>query len=300
MKKLALAVVIIFSLFFCVSCGHGAGSLDYSDFIMLSLDISSNGQIVQSLDFSVNSSQIDSLSESEEEKLKFISNLTSQINDLRTEFLFSYTLKYIQNPVEEYKLNKGLLITGSAYNSSTDTVGFNLIFTSLGAWNYYHSSGENEEEEDNGNIFLKKSVSGGLFPFSNSIKLNEEESIYVGERYRQKYIESAEGLSFKSELEANYSPELIYNYSTFYSRLHSDCDFNFTDSSGHTHHVWTVNSNSLTGENSIEVYSYQINTGMWYLFALIKTIVLAVILYIIFERKRIGEYFKNLKDIKKT
>ncbi len=298
MRKLLLIMILIFSLSFLTGCGEqNIKEFNASDFIMLSLDVSSNGRIVQSLDFSVNSKRLENIG-SEEEKLNFISNLTTTIEGLRTEFLLNYTIFYIQNPNEDYKLNKGVLLTNAVYNQTTDSVGFNIIFTSLGAWNYYHDSKGSEEKDENKNIFINKNESVGTFPFSGKIKISEDESIYVGDRYKLQYLSASQGLSFESELAKLYQPILIYNYSTYYNRLHSDADYQFVGSDGHSHHLWTVESSKLSGENKILIYSYQINVGYWYLFILIFALIFAIILYCILNYKNFKNYFKNKKNKK--
>lgn len=307
MKKVILIIAIIFSLSFFTGCSNenvtNAQNLNFDDYIMLSLDISSSGQVVQSLTFSVNSSYIDKNAQNENEKLDFISNLVKQVSEIRTEFLFGYTIKYIQNPKEEYKLNKGLLLSNAVYNDENDTVGFNILFTSIGAWNYYHqvssaNQTNNSSQNKGENIFLKKNSSLGTFPFSSEVKLGETESIYVGERYRQKYLSASSNLSFSQKIEKDYSPTFIYNYSTFYSRLRSDADCKLSDNRGSIHHVWAVDYDELSSENKINIYSYSINTGMWYLFALIIALLVTLIAILIAYRKEIKSFIKNKKRLK--
>lgn len=298
MRKFLFIMILIFSLSFFAGCTRqDIKNLDADDFIMLSLDISSNGRIVQSLDFSVNSERLSNLG-SDEEKLTFISNLTAAVERLRTEFLLELTILYIQNPSEEYKLNKGVVLTNAAYSNESDSVGFNIIFTSIGAWNYYHNSGQGGGDDENKNIFINKNESIGTFPFSSKVSLSEDETIYVGDRYRLQYLGAAQGLSFESELSRLYNPVLLYNYSTYYSRLHSDADYQFVDSNGHSHHLWAVESEDLSADNKILIYSYQINAGYWYLFILIFALVFAVILYCILNYKNIKKYFKCKIKIK--
>lgn len=307
MKKVILIIAIIFSLSFFTGCSNenvtNAQNLNFDDYIMLSLDISSSGQVVQSLTFSINSHYIDKHAKNENEKLDFISNLVKQVSEIRTEFLFGYTIKYIQNPKEEYKLNKGLLLSNAVYNDENDTVGFNILFTSIGAWNYYHqvssaNQTNNSSQNKGENIFLKKNSSLGTFPFSSEVKLGETESIYVGERYRQKYLSASSNLSFSQKIEKDYSPTFIYNYSTFYSRLRSDANCKLNDNRGNIHHIWTVDYDELSSENKINIYSYSINTGMWYLFALIIALLVTLIAILIAYRKEIKSFIKNKKRLK--
>lgn len=267
MRKIFLIMIMIFSLSFFTGCSSSQID-DVDDYIMLSLDISSNGQVVQSIDFSLNGDRLNEMEIEETEKNQFILNLQEQVKQIRNEFLMNFTLVYIANPNEEYSLNKGLLFTNVTYNSNTDSVGFDMIFTSIGAWNYYHNTtGSSQDSSQNGNdnIFYSENISQGSFPFSAKINLGEGQSIYVGERYRQRYLQALSGLSFENEMTQNYNPTLIYNYSTYYSRLHSDADFKYTDSLGRSHHVWAVESQDLTADNKIKISSYNIHSGSWYL-----------------------------------
>ena len=119
-----------------------------ADFIMLSLDFSSNGQIVQSIDFSLNNDWLNQNSKSVKESLDFKKNLTKQIETLRNEFLFSFALTYMNEPKEEYKINQGVLLSAVVYNEESQSIGFKIGFSGLGAWNYYHNATENNTEND--------------------------------------------------------------------------------------------------------------------------------------------------------
>lgn len=269
------------------------------DYILLSLDFSRTGTVTQSIKFSVNSKHIKELSNDLE---NFKSNLIKEVNNIRNEFLFSYTLFYIQNPNENFKLNQGLLLTDVTFDQSNDTIGFDIIFTSLPSWNYYHSSSNSSSENDNlnkGNIFFTKNLSEGIFPFSSSVLINESEKMLVGERYRQKYIESANGLSFYNLLKSEYKPSFIYNYSTPYSNIHSNSNYEFKDSAGQYHHVWLVEYDNLDENNSILLYNYTINYGMWYLLALLIVAIpttIFVCFYLIKEKQQ--NSYKFSKKIK--
>lgn len=247
-----------------------------ADFIMLSLDFSSNGQIVQSIDFSLNNDWLNQNSKSVKENLDFKKNLTKQIETLRNEFLFSFALTYMNEPKEEYKINQGVMLTAVVFNEESQSVGFKIGFSSLGAWNYYHNAKENNTENDekaekinkNFNIFMQKVENKGIFPFSPLVKIQEEKKITAGERYKNIFVESAQGLSFYEKLKEDYHPVFVYNYSTFNTRLRSDATTTFIDNSRHLHHVWLIEENNLNNENTILIYYYNINRGAWLLFTL--------------------------------
>ena len=70
------------------------------------------------------------------------------------------------------------------------------------------------------------------------------------------------------------------------------------DNRGNIHHIWTVDYDELSSENKINIYSYSINTGMWYLFALIIALLVTLIAILIAYRKEIKSFIKNKKRLK--
>ena len=294
MKKVILVMILIFSLSIFTGCNE-SNDLEVDDYIMLSLDLSSNGQVVQSIYFSVGSENLRNNEVEETDINQFIINLQDKVSEIRNEFLINFALIYYLSPNEEFAINKGLLFTNVSYNEQEDNVGFDMIFTSLGAWNYYHNLTSSSNSGNEGGFLYQRNLSKGTFPFSASINLGDGEVVYVGERYRQRYIEATKGLNL-GNIEEEYNPMLIYNYSTFYSRLHSDSDFKYDDTRGHTHHVWMVEANALTSDNTITIISYRLKTGTLYILALVFTIILGVVLYIILDFKRIKGYLKNRKQ----
>lgn len=277
-KFSSLFMILLFSFLFLPGF-TSVSAAKPDDFIMLSLNISSTGQVTQSLRFSVGSQRLDSLKENDGEKVVFLTNLLSSVNELRTEFLLSFTVKYIKNPNENYAINRGLVLTSTVYNDSSDTVGFDIVFTNLGSWKYYHSQDTDDESdsqtEPSGNAFISKNSSQSQFPFSGSMQISEGQSVLVGQRYKDKYLSAAAGLSFEDVLAQQYSPSFVYDYATPFSRLRSDATEKVKDSAGNTHHVWVVKEQALSSDNSISLYQYQINTGWWYLTALAVTVAIS-------------------------
>ena len=294
MKKIVLLVTLMFSLFLFSACTPSpAFSLEGKDYIALSLDISSSGQIVQSLDFSLGSDRLSTFGE-DKDKESFKQNLIKNVEQLRLEFLMNFSLVYVNNPIEDYKFNKGILFSAVTYDEEQDSVGFDILFDSVQSWNYYHNVSASQENSNNGLYLFKKNTSSGTFPFSAKQQIGEDEAVYVGDRYADVYLSSAEGTSFAGKLEEEYKPLLVYNYSTFSNSLRSDADYKGKDNNGHSHHIWVVEQAKLTGENIIRLTSYQVNVGMCYLTAIIVTVVVGLILTIIFERKRILAFIKGL------
>ena len=286
MKRIFIVIAIVFSLSFLFGFSYQPEKQYNSDFIMLSLDFSSNGQIIQSIDFSVNSERLNNESISLKETLDFKNALKKQVESLRNEFLFGFALNYMQNPIEEYKINKGIVISAVTFDEENDTIGFKIGFSSINSWNYYHKSKSNSL---NKNIFLNKISSEGSFPFSANIQTGDNKTQTVGERYKEKYLLASEGLSFHQKFLDMYQPIFVYNYSSFNTKLRSDADYNFYDGQNHLHHLWYSSLEDITIGKNITIYFYSIQKGNWILFALGLSLLImfAVIIAIkIKERKR--------------
>ncbi len=284
MKRFILVIILIFSLSFFVGCSDDNNkqtSFSLNDYIMLSLSFNSDGTIVQSLDFSVNTKGLEKIT-TDEEIFTFKSNLIEQLNTIRNEFLFGYALHYVKNPIEEYKINQGVILTDVLYNTNFDSVGFDVIFTSTNAWNYYHNIDTSKDQLNKENsLFYNRHISTGKFVFSSAVKINEEEITLIGKRYKEKYIEASKNLSFEIYLSENYRPCYVYNYATPSNRLHSDSQIEFLDSKDLFHHVWLVEDENLSENNMISIYYISINYGWWYFFAILISLCIMVIILVV-------------------
>lgn len=273
MKKFALIFILIFSLSFLCGCNNQSQKAQISsNYIMLSISQNADGSSTQSVIFSVNSDFLRKNTNNLQEEFVFKQNLINQVENIRKEFLFSFALTYMANPNEEYKINKGVLLSQVGYNAENDYVGFEIIFTSLGAWQYYHtSSSESQTQKDknanNGNIFYSKVKSSGIFPFSSILNDN----LKVGERYKNCYINASKGLLFENAITKDYNPNYVYNYSTYYSRFHSNADMQFKGSDNKYHHVWIEDDLNESKEVILSVIT--IKKGWWIFFALLISLV---------------------------
>lgn len=299
MKKFALTIILIFSLSFFCACNRQDQVSIGDDFIMLSLEQTSNGGMVQSIRFSLNSKRLNSLSSSLQEELTFRKNLIKEVEIIRNEFLFTYAIKYVKNPVDEYKINKGVILTDVVYQEKGDYVGFDIYFTSSGAWNYYNSSDTIDNENSNkptnndGNLFFKRTKNKGAFPFSAIVK-TENETKLAGEIYKERFLSSAKGLSFEQKLREEYNCQYIYNYATFYKKLKSDSQLQYYGNDKKYHHVWVVDEEKLTEESSMTLSITQLNRGWWIFFALTIPLAIAMNCIIIIKIKE-----KKTREIKK-
>ena len=284
MKKFLLTFILIFSLSFLWGCSQPEEVKIDNHYIMLSLDFNANGRAKQSIVFGLSSDFLRENSKSLQEELLFKQNLIKNVETLRNEFLFSFALKYMSNPIDEYKINQGVLLSQVGYNEEGDYVGFEITFTSLGAWQYYHSNGSNNESENKtkgGNIFYLKQEAKGEFPFSTTI--NEDQR--VGEKYKDCFISAGQNLSFADKIQKTYNPQYVYNYSTYYSRLHTNADVQFKGNDKQFHHIWI--EESLEDSEEIILSTFVVYKGWWILFTLIISLgcMFVSILYIKYYEK---------------
>ena len=287
MKKLLLAIILIFSLSFFCGCQKSSEASIGDDYILLSLSQNANLTITQSVQFSLNSKYINENAKSLKEEVEFKRNLTKNLTELRNEFLISFALVYVASPNEEFKINKGVVLTDVSINEESDTIGFEIYFTSPQAWDYYHpSKKETQEPQNKKNIFYSKSESRGLFPFSSTIKSADGEKL-SGEIYKNRYLVAAKGLSFEDKLKEDYNVQFIYSYSTPSQRMRSDANIIFSQNRI-SHHIRVVDEQNLSNENSITVSSCVIYYGWWLFFAILVPLVICgtSILIITLSRKR--------------
>ena len=264
MKRILCFVIMIFSLFCFSGCSNKKDFSLENDFIIFSTQFSSKGELIQTINFSVNYDKIDEISSKNEEKIGFLSKLIENVDEIRNDFLFSFALKYMKDPKEEFKINQGVFLSKVCYYAETDTVGFKIIYNSLESFNYYHSNVKEESaNEKRGNIFYKKTQSKSKFLFSSK----DEMGISVGEKYRQKYIASANGMSFENKIKEEYKPQFIYDYITQYRSIKSNSTYKFEENQTY-HHIWQVKYENLDDENEIIIGFSTIYYGTWYLAAL--------------------------------
>ena len=284
MKKIFLTFILIFSLSFLGGCGKVNDVEIDKNYIMLSISQNANGTTNQSLAFGVNSDFLRQYSKSIQEEMIFKQNLIKEVETLRNEFLFSFALTYMNNPQEEYKINQGVLLSQVGYNADGDYIGFEITFTSSGAWQYYHPNKENPNENSQknskkGNIFYSKQQSEGIFPFSAQI--NEE--LKVGEKYKNCYLSALKNLSFADKVKENYHPDFVYNYASPYSKFHSNAQLTFKGTDNNYHHVWI--EESLEDCQNIKLNVYLIYKGWWIFFTLLISLFVMTIAIVTSHKK---------------
>lgn len=232
---------------------------------------SADGQVVQSLDFSVGSKKLEEEGAPQLEIVNFRNEIIKEVQTFHDEFLLNFAIVYSTKPDPKFKIGSALLMSAVTYEEASDSVGFNMVFTSSAAWDYYHpSSGESGGGEiENG--FIMKSVSKGLFPFASEVKLAGGETVTVAERYMKAYTNALTSAGLGTAAE-EYCPDLVYNYATPSSRLRSDSEYSYQDG-GLKHHVWLRSSKEYKTKPEISLYVADLNMGYFYLLILIVPLV---------------------------
>lgn len=270
MKKIVLIFILIFSFSFFYGCNKSPNVAIDQNYILLSIDCGSDGSMCQAVKFGVNSAFINKNAKSLQEELDFKNNLIKKVGELRSEFLFTFAIIYLNNPNDLFQINKGVVLSEVYYNQDEDYVGFEIFFPSQEAWAYYHNtnSGQSEEGGKANNLFYYKQTSSGQFPFSAQINSSDGQ-ITVGEKYREKYIQASEGLSFQSILNQEYNPDFVYSYSSPFSKLKSNGDLYYRGANRNYYHVWIENYQRLNEEKRITLSITYIFKGWWIFFAIL-------------------------------
>lgn len=203
----------------------------------------------------------------EEKIAHYIEELESAIKlKIWNRMFLNYFAVYSQNPNNDFLIGgENVDFKQAAYNRTTDRVEFSFNFKSYAAWNYYHpKSSEGEEQEDaNGeNLFLKIDQSQGQFPFAQ-----ETEAGRVGEIYAKVISDTQAACFDSSELEKFAAPDFEYQYITTHKRVHSNADA-VEREGDYYRHIWRVSDEGLGSGKTVELKTVNANRGWWYLVAL--------------------------------
>ena len=225
-----------------------------------------DGSVSQGFFFSLNSSLLKELGASESDIVLFSSSYSTKINHLRNLLVASFYSIYMQNPDEQFAIGDGGgLEFGAVKLYDEQTIGFQMLFTSSEAWQYYHPSsnqGDKEEGEESGeNIeFITTKTSSGEIIFSQNLSSTNQT---VGEYLTNLYLDSCEQISINAQ--DIYYPLLVYEYGVSSSKIHSNADSIFYSELGLYHHVWQRTLDNYQSENQISIYIKQVNKQWWYL-----------------------------------
>lgn len=253
MKKFALMAMALVSCCFLFSCGKPAPVSN--EFILLSLSMNESGMINQGLHFSVGSEKLKTVGLKESEIHEFKSRLAEKIKVFHDQFYLSFLFIYANDPNPDYRIGKAVILTEPTYSTETDTIGFNMLFTSRDAWDYYHQqeAGEDSHSKPSNTSygFMITTRQSGSLPFS----AKTDESCF-GQKLYEAYTTSLAGEKI------DYNPDFVYDYATASPYIKSDSDYFFE--SGLYHHVWTRKLSQLSNDK-IVLYTSFPNAPVWYL-----------------------------------
>lgn len=261
MKKIFLIGLCLCSLFLFTSCKSSEQAKPLKDYIALSCYLEEN-RVETNIEFGYDGQRFQKRPTSE--VVKFKKRLKENIETLRNEFLLSFAIKFSQNPIDEFAINKGVFL--SQVVCEGDNVGFNIIYSSIASWRYYNSSSK-EGNLDKGVTFIKKIENCGVFPFAGLMSNGKR----LGEKYKQAYSSALKGLTFETIEKREYDPYFIYDYATYSSRLKSDCQI-YKHSNGLYHNIW-IKSGEKYKNATIKLWQYEINYGSWQLIAILICII---------------------------
>lgn len=257
MKKLLFLSLTITSLFFLSACGGQSVKIK-DDYISLSCLVDRGG-VVMGVEFGFDEERLNGYPQGE--VCLFKDNLKGGIENIRSEFLLTLALKYTQNPIQEFAINRGVTLSQVGFRENS--VGFTIKYNSLSAWNYYNSSNDDKGESKEGFYLIKKVASEGNFPFASILSNGKT----MGEKYKNVYISALKDLSFEDQEKGAFVPTFVYDYATFSPHLKSNA--NQKVSAKLYHHIWIYDD--VSGAK-IQLWQYKINHGMWMLFAILFTI----------------------------
>lgn len=256
MKK----IYVVFSFLLCfLCCGCKAPTttvLNYSEnSIQIGIETTQNGIIIQRFSFSTLT---------KERNEEYIKELTSSIEqNIYNNFFLSYWVKYLQNPIEKYKIGgEYVKFTKPEYDIENNNISFCFIFGGQTAWDVYNgSNNEHVDSKKPSNIgFVSTIKSQSTFP----LVVKNSEGNSIGEIYK-KTLKTAFFKYFpnKNIPEINY----VYEYVIPSGKVHSNANYQFVEENLY-HHVWVVKESELDNCEDMTIWQNQANPGWWYLIVL--------------------------------
>lgn len=199
---------------------------------------------------------------------KYVDELESSIRtNVYNKMYLSYYAVYAAKPDNNYLVgSKQVSFCPPEYNSKLDKIEFSFNFNSYSAWNYYHPSSSEGDDEEKKDLFLNIDLSQAAFPFSQSTG-----SETVGE----KYAGLVDGVLLNNFSQSDISDfdeiTFSYDYVSTHKRLHSNADEKI-ENSGYYHHIWTLSRSKLNDEKTVEIKTVNAVRGWWYLVTLVSVV----------------------------
>ena len=270
MKKILL--ILAFIIVGVSLTGCGTKQLNSSEYILLSVATTNEGAIGQSLQFSVGTQKLKNQGLTEEQVQAFIGKLKQNVQTFRDEYLLNFMLIYNSKPDPKFKIGSAVVVTKVDYLKESDTVGFDIVFTSQEGWQFYHT-GQGVGGVSHDYVIAHQTSSTGEYPFSSMVGQQT-----VAERYVEAYKSAI-------DIEMEYSPDLIYDYALPTGYIKSDCDYRIVQD-GFYHNVWLRNLQNYK-DATITLYNVTLNNALIIILLLISVLLgVGVTLLIIKIKKR--------------
>ncbi len=271
MKKSILSLFLIFiCLFVCVGCNESTSQVDVyqTNAFRIIRQADSDGKIVVSYTFPVNSALFENLGVTESEIKTYKFYLATYINALAQQ--------------NRDKAGDGVQVSGCLYFTDVDALGFSITFDSIDAQKeFFDVSDEDSSDSDTSisGFFVKKMEMTISFPISTTAAENLK---LICSMAIQAWCANAERES-EEFLEILESSNFIYDYASTSSSLKSEVMYDDDD----FHHNVFIKSLAEIEENStITFYVSYINTPIWYLSALVVVIAGMLIAYFVMKNRK--------------
>ena len=287
-KKIVAIILCIFSIFTLAGCG----SVNYS------ITVSSDGSVTMAINMEIDTQDIiDSGKNYYDFQLRVqsvanqvvansFSNFEQEVNDIAVDgvvetysgdMTVSQVIAYVENNVEP--INRRAKIEWTQKNNKTYCV-ISLKFKTIYAYRYFNGtfpSTEDKEEEGSETILKDK------FFFAEEWEISNPPFNDISNNSIATYFVEYFGEYFSVD-DMKYS----FSYSTTSTKLYSDADTITTDySTGNTVHTWNFSVEDLKedGKSKISTYTIKIRAWVWYVLAVLVSVIVGIVLFIIVKCK---------------
>ena len=289
MKKAVLTILIVFIILFGVTSSSCREEVTLpSSAISLCLSTQTDGKITQEITFSLQSEKLKSLDVKDNLIREVKNNFLSALNSLKNEFYLSFLLVYSLTADENFKIGDCIKIVGPYLDEETDLAGFDIIFSSLEAFQYYQTGKRAEDDTLLGKSipikFYSHAESESKFPFAGEFTNKMGTKMTVGERYLQIY-HTCLNRTLPEELCSKLdTPSFVYDYATPYSNLRTNADLVLQVGQIY-HNVWIKNQSNFK-DAVIKLSSTVVYSCWWYLSVLVIAILVLGIGLLIIKFKK--------------
>lgn len=261
-----------------------------SSSITLTMAVTGEGEIIQELDFPLQTEKMKTLGVKDNLIYEIKNNMLGGINNFRNEFYLSFLLAYSSSPDENFKIGEAVKVSEVEYNKQNDTIGFVILYRDSSAFGYFHGNKSEDvegESQKKGIEFLRQTSSEGVFPFASPFTLKDGSQITVGERYMRAYKNIFNLTLSNDTCEKLDTPAFVYDYATPFSRLRTNADMTIS-SGGLYHNIW-IRDESNFKDCIVKLKSTVVYAGWWYFTLLISVILIFAIALVtmkIYRKKR--------------